>query len=63
MMISGGITKDGMSKSEVHKGGLCGMMENAKSIQSVQCGKWINSRCAGVKKMKKKSKNCCLQDM
>ena len=46
LMVSGGITKNGMSKSKVDS-----LRAKAKSAWCVQCGKLIYGRCAGVKRM------------
>ena len=46
VVVCGGITEDGMSKSNVDP---CGVKAN--SVFYVQCGKWIHSRCAGVKRV------------
>ena len=46
VMVSGGITKDGMSKSKVDRCGVCSLRVKANSVL---CGKWIHSRCTGVK--------------
>ena len=51
VMVSGGITKDGMSKSEVDRCGECSLRVNANSILCVQCGKWIHCRHARVKRV------------
>ena len=48
VMVSGGITKDGMSKSKVDRCGACSLRVK---VNSVLCGMWIHSRCAGVKMM------------
>ena len=48
VMVSGGITKDGMSKSKVDRCGVCSLRVKANSVL---CGMWIHSRCAGVKMM------------
>ena len=48
-MVSGGITKDGMSKSMVDPCGVCNLRVMANSILCFLCGKWIYGRCAGVK--------------
>ena len=42
VMVSGGITKDGMSKIKVDPLGVCSLRVKANSILCVQCGKWIN---------------------
>ena len=48
VMVSGGITKDGMSKSKVDPCGVCSLRIKANSVLCVQCVKWIQGRCAGV---------------
>ena len=55
VMVSGGITKDGMSKSKVDPCGACNLRVKANSVLCLQCGKWIHSRCAGMKKVTPKS--------
>ena len=49
VMVSGGITKDGMSKSKVDPCGVCSMRVKVNIVLCLQCGKWIHTRCAGVK--------------
>ena len=49
VMISGGITKDGTSKSKVDPCGACSLRVKATLVLCLQCGKWIHGRCAGVK--------------
>ena len=49
LMVSGGITKDGMSKSLVDPCGVCSLRVKANSVLCLQCGKWILVRCAGMK--------------
>ena len=39
VMVSGGITKDGMSKSKVDPCGVCSLRAKANSVLCVQCGK------------------------
>ena len=51
VIASGGITKDDMSKSEANPCGVCCMRVNANSALCLLCGRWINSRCAGVKRV------------
>ena len=46
VMISGGITKDGLSKSKVDPCGFCSLRVKANSFL---CGKLIHGWCAGVK--------------
>ena len=48
VIVSGGITKDGMSKSNVYQFEVCCLRVKANSILCTQCGKWINGRYAGV---------------
>ena len=47
-MASSGITKDGMSKSKVDPWGL---RVKANSVLCLQCGRWINGRCARLKRV------------
>ena len=49
VMVSGGITKDGMNKSKVDPCGVFSLVVKANSVLSVQHGKWIQARCARVK--------------
>ena len=53
-MVSGGITKDGMSKSKVDLCGVDSLRVKANSVLCIQCGKWTHSRCAGVKRVTSK---------
>ena len=46
VMVSGGITKDGMSKSKVDPCGVCSLRVKVNSVLCLQCGKWIHGRCA-----------------
>ena len=39
VMISGGITEDGMSKSKLHPCVVCSMRVEANSVLCVECGK------------------------
>ena len=48
--VSGSITKDGMSKSNVYPCGICSFRVKANSVLCLHCGKWIHGRCAIVKK-------------
>ena len=50
-MVSSGVTKGGMYGSIVDLCAVCILRVKANSILCVQCGKWINGRCAGVKNM------------
>ena len=54
VMVSGGITKEGMSKSKIDPCGLCSLRVKANSVLCVQCGKLIHGSCAGVKMCFKK---------
>ena len=45
MMVTGDITKDGLSKCKVDSCGVCNMSEYVNSVLCVQCAKWINGRC------------------
>ena len=49
VMVSSGITKDGLSKSKVDPCGVCSLRVKANSVLCLQCGKWIHGRCDGVK--------------
>ena len=51
VMVSGGITMDGMPKSEVDPCGVCCMRVKANLPLCVQCGKWSHGKCAGVKRV------------
>ena len=54
-MVSGHITKDGMSKSKVDPCGVCSLRVKSSLILCVQCDKWIHRRCARVKRVTSKS--------
>ena len=41
VMVSGGITKDGLSKTKVDACGVCSLRVKANSVLYVQCVKWI----------------------
>ena len=49
LMVSGGITKDSMSKNKVYPCGACDLKAKADSILCLQCGKWIHCRYAREK--------------
>ena len=51
MIVGGGITRDGLSKSEVYPCGVCGLIVRANLVLCVQCGKWIHGISAGVMRM------------
>ena len=48
VMVCGGITKDGLSKSKIDPCGVCSLRVKANSVLYVQCCKWIHGRFAGV---------------
>ena len=50
-VFGGGILKDWVSISKVHSRGICGLGMKHNSVLCVRYGKWIHSRCAGVKMM------------
>ena len=50
-MVSSGITKDGLSKSNVAPCGVCSLRVKAHSVLCVQCGRWIHGRCVRVKRV------------
>ena len=52
--VSGGITKDGMSKSKVDPCGFYSLGVRTTSVLCVQRGKWIHGRCARVKRVTQK---------
>ena len=49
VLVSAGITNDGISESKVDPSGVCSLRVKANSVLCLQCGKWIHSRCVGVK--------------
>ena len=51
VMVSSGITKDGMSKSKVDLCGVCSLKVKASSVLCFQCDHWIHGRCARVKRV------------
>ena len=48
-LVSGSITKDGLSKNKVDACGVCSLKVKGDSVLFVQCCTWIQRRCAGVK--------------
>ena len=48
MLVSGGITTDGMSTSKVDPSGVYSLTVKANSVLCVQCGERTHGRCAGV---------------
>ena len=51
VMVSGIITKDGMSKSKVGPCVVCSLRVMANSFLCVQCGNWIDSTYVRMKQM------------
>ena len=51
VLVSGSITKNGMSKSKVDSCGVCSLRAKAKPVICLQCSKWIYGKCAGVKRV------------
>ena len=47
VMVSGGITRDGMSKGKVDPCGVSSLRVKANSVLCVQCGGWIHSVVSG----------------
>ena len=50
-MVSGGVTRDSLSKSNVYLYRICSLTVKATSVLWVQCGKSNHSRCTGVKRV------------
>ena len=55
LMVCGGMTKDGMPKSNVDPCGVCSLRVKPNSVWCLQCGKWIHCRCAGMNRVTQKS--------
>ena len=53
-MVSGGISRDGMSKSKVDPCGVCSLNVKVNSALCLQCGNWSHGRCARVKRVTSK---------
>ena len=49
VLVSCGITNDGLSKSKVDTCGFCCLSVKVSSVLCIQCGKWIHVRCARLK--------------
>ena len=49
VMVSSGITQDGMSKSKVDPCGVGNLRVMANPVLCVQCGRWIHGRRVRVK--------------
>ena len=54
LMVSDGITKDGMSKSNVYPCDVCSLRVKANSTMCLQCGRWIHGSCVGIKRVNSK---------
>ena len=54
VMVSGGITKDDMSKGKADPCGVCSLRMKVNSVLCVWCDKWIHGRCVGVKRLTQK---------
>ena len=50
-MVSGGITKDDLSKINVYLHWICGLKIKVNSVLHVRLDEWIYSRCDGVKRV------------
>ena len=46
LLVNGDITKDRLSKNNVHLCGIGSLLINSESVLSVKCGKWIQIRNA-----------------
>ena len=51
VMVSVGITKNGLPKCKVCPCDVCCLGVKANSVLCVQCGKWDHSRCDGLKRL------------
>ena len=51
VIVSGGISKDGLSKSQVDPCGLRRLRVKANSVLCIQCGELFHSRCSDVKRV------------
>ena len=51
MMVSGGITKDGLSKGKVDPCGVCRLRAEANLSLCLQCGRWILHRFVSEKSL------------
>ena len=49
VIVIGGSTKDGWSKSKVDPCGVCCLTVEANTCLCAQCAQWIHVGCAGVK--------------
>ena len=48
-VVTSGITKNGFFNCDVDSCVVCILSVKADYVLCVQCGKWINGRCAGLK--------------
>ena len=51
VVVSVGITRDGMSKSNVDPCVVCSLRVKANSVLCLLCGKWMHGRCARLKRV------------
>ena len=49
VLVSGGITKGGISEGKISLCRVCSLIVEANTVLCVQCGLSIHGRCAGVK--------------
>ena len=58
VMVSSGITQDGLSKSKVDPCEVYSLKVKANSVLCVQCDRWAHGKCVGVKRVTpKRSRN------
>ena len=63
VMVSCGITKNGLSKGKVDPCGVCSLQVRANSVLCVQCGRWTHGRCASSEGDSNVFKEFCMQKM
>ena len=51
VMVSSGITQDGLSESNVDPCGVSSLRVKANSVLCVPCGMWIHGFCAAVNRV------------
>ena len=51
VMVSSGITQDGLSKNTVEPCTICSLRLKANSVLCAQCGMLIHGKCTGVKRV------------
>ena len=49
VMVSEGITKDGLSNNKVDPCGVCSLKVHTNSVMCVQCGEWMHGSCAALR--------------